>query len=87
MLAIGEYDHFEEKSKKGVELFNYYYPDWKSRNKYTYYQNQTIFDYLVEEIGMDYPWSNYKQVPVKDFSAWSHGEYIGYHFWRFLLRG
>ena len=26
-----------------------------------------MFDFLEEEIGVRYPWQNYKQVPVKDF--------------------
>ena len=67
MLAIGEYDHYKETSKSGVELINYYYPDWTYRNEYTYYQNKQIFDFLEAEVGVSFPWQNYKQVPVRDF--------------------
>src|SRR5690606_8198335 len=33
----------------------------------TYRYTKKIFDFLEEEIGVPYPWQNYKQIPVKDF--------------------
>lgn len=67
MIAIGEYESLKETSANGVELTNYYYPDWEDRNKWTYYKSTDIFNWMVTEIGVEYPWQNYKQVPVKDF--------------------
>jgi aminopeptidase N len=67
MLAIGKYDEFKEQSNTGIALSNYYYPDWKDRNQYTYFQSTPVFDYLADEIGVPYPWQNYKQVPVMNF--------------------
>ena len=67
MIAIGEYEFLDEKSKSEVELKNYYYPDWKDRNEWTYYKSTELFNWMESEIGVPYPWQNYKQVPVKDF--------------------
>jgi aminopeptidase N len=67
MLAIGKYDSFIEKSESGFNLTNYYYPEWADRNKYTYYQSTSVFNFLEKEIGVPYPWQDYKQVPVMNF--------------------
>ena len=67
MLAIGEYKYFTEHSENNVELINYYYPEWEKRNEFTYDHSTDVFNYLETEIGVKYPWENYKQVPVKDF--------------------
>ena len=67
MLAIGKYDSFVEKSESGINLTNYYYPEWEDRNKYTYYQSTEVFNFLEKEIGVPFPWQDYKQVPVMNF--------------------
>ncbi|MAQ75614.1 MAG: aminopeptidase [Aquimarina sp.] len=66
-LAIGKYDKVVETSKDGIPLETYFYPEDKDKYEYTYKHNKEIFDFLVTEIGVEYPWQNYKQVPVKDF--------------------
>ena len=66
MLAIGKYGSFTAYGS-GVELQNYFYPDWEERNTLTYHENQKIFSFLVDEIGLPFPWQNYKQVPVMNF--------------------
>ena len=45
----------------------YYYKDKEETFASTYNYSTRIFDFLESEIGMPYPWQNYKQVPVKDF--------------------
>jgi len=67
MIAIGEYDMLSETSASDVSLSNYYYPEWKDRYEWTYYKSTELFNWMEKEIGVDYPWQNYKQVPVKDF--------------------
>lgn len=67
MLAVGRYDDFKEQSLSGIELTNYYYPNWAERNPYTYFQSTPVFDFLEAEIGVLFPWQNYKQVPVMNF--------------------
>jgi len=66
MLAIGKYGSFTEYANVD-ELQNYFYPEWENRNAFTYYKSQEIFSFLVEEIGVPFPWQNYKQVPVMNF--------------------
>ena len=66
-LAIGKYDAFTETSKTGVPLEFYYYPKDSLKVEPTYRHSQHIFNFLETEIGVAYPWQNYKQIPVKDF--------------------
>ena len=66
-FAIGHYDKQVLKSERGVVIENYYYPSDSLKVEPTYRYTKEIFDFLVEEIGVAYPWQNYKQVPVHDF--------------------
>lgn len=66
-LAIGKYDKKVKYSKSGVPLEMYYYPKDSLKVEPTYRYTKKMFDFLEEEIGVPYPWQNYKQVPVKDF--------------------
>ncbi len=67
MLAIGKYELKKTVSKSGVSLWQYYYPDREEDYRWYYYKNEEIFNFLEKEIGVPYPWENYKQVPVQDF--------------------
>ena len=66
-FVIGTYQKKEELSKSGIPLTMYYYPEDSSRVSYTYKHSKRIFDFLEKEIGYEFPWQNYKQIPVKDF--------------------
>ncbi|MFD0988540.1 M1 family metallopeptidase [Mariniflexile jejuense] len=66
-LAIGKYDKKTEFSKSGIPLEMYFYPEDASKFEPTYRYTEQLFNFLEEEIGVPYPWQNYKQVPVKDF--------------------
>lgn len=66
-LAIGDYDKKEITSTSGVPISLYYYPDDASKVEPTYRFTKEIFDFFEQEIGVPYPWQNYKEVPVKDF--------------------
>ena len=67
MLGIGKYDIKESKSKSGVPMRFWYYPEWKDRVEPTYLYSEKIFDFLEKEIGVPYPWESYSQIPVQDF--------------------
>ncbi|MFO0356726.1 MAG: M1 family metallopeptidase [Sphingobacteriaceae bacterium] len=67
MLGIGKYEIKETRSKSGVPLRQWYYPEWKDRYEYTYKYNEKIFDFLESEIGVPYGWESYSQIPVQDF--------------------
>ncbi|MBU2946341.1 M1 family metallopeptidase [Zobellia uliginosa] len=66
-FAIGDYSKQEIASSSGVPIENYYYPQDSTRLEPTYRYTQQIFDFLEDEIGVPYPWQNYKQIPVRDF--------------------
>ena len=66
-VAVGKYDKKVEYSKSGIPLEMYYYPEDSLKFEPTYRYTKRMFDFLEDEIGVPYPWQNYKQVPVKDF--------------------
>lgn len=66
-FAIGNYAKQELKSQSGIPIANYYYPKDSLRVEPTYRHTKQIFDFLETEIGVPYPWQNYKQIPVHDF--------------------
>lgn len=66
-FVVGDYEVKKEVSLSGVPLEFYYYNGEESKVDATYDSSRKIFDYMENEIGVPYPWQNYKQVPVKDF--------------------
>lgn len=66
-LAIGKYYKEDITSSSGIPVELYYYQDKEETVEHTYRYTQRIFDFFEEEIGVAYPWQNYKQVPVRDF--------------------
>ncbi|MEJ6791368.1 MAG: M1 family metallopeptidase [Lacinutrix sp.] len=66
-LAIGKYSKKELTSKSGIPIELYYYLEDSAKVEPTYRYTKQMFDFLEEEIGVPYPWQNYKQVPIKDF--------------------
>ncbi|MET6990729.1 M1 family metallopeptidase [Sediminicola arcticus] len=66
-FAIGNYHQKEESSNSGIPLKIYYYPSDSLNVEPTYRYSRQIFDFLETEIGVPYPWQNYKQIPVRDF--------------------
>ncbi len=66
-FAIGKYNKKEVRSTKGTPIGLYYYPEDSLKVAPTYRYTKEIFDFLEDEIGVTYPWQNYKQIPVRDF--------------------
>ncbi len=54
-------------SESGTPIQLYYRPEDSLKAEPTYRHTKQIFDFLESEIGVPYPWQNYKQVPVRDF--------------------
>jgi aminopeptidase N len=67
MLGIGKYNIDERRTKAGVPLHLYYYPDWPERDKFTYMYSAEMIDFYEHEIGVKYGWESYSQIPVQDF--------------------
>ncbi len=66
-FAVGDYRNETLVSESGVPIELYYYSKDSLRVEPTYRYTKQIFDFLEKEIGVPYPWQNYKQVPVRDF--------------------
>jgi aminopeptidase N len=67
MLAIGKFEKNVQKSKSGISLEMYLEPKDVTKFEPTYRDSKKMFDFLEKEIGVKYPWENYKQAPVRDF--------------------
>jgi len=66
-FSIGNYHKKQILSSRGVPIGLYHYPRDSSLIEPTYRFTKEIFDFLETEIGVDYPWQNYNQIPVRDF--------------------
>ena len=66
-MVIGDFEKTTFDSASGVPMEIYATPKDSSKAEATYRHTQKIFDFFEQKIGVDYPWQNYKQVPVKDF--------------------
>ncbi|GLU44655.1 M1 family metallopeptidase [Allomuricauda sp. NBRC 101325] len=66
-FAIGNFDKVTVQSSSGIPIELYYEPKDSLKVEPTYRYSKRIFDFLEQEIGVAYPWQNYKQVPVQDF--------------------
>lgn len=67
MLGIGKYAIKETHSASGVPMHLYYYPDSKDRAEPTYQYSEAIMDFYEKEIGINFPWESYSQIPVQDY--------------------
>ena len=67
MLAIGRFDKKTEITASGTPLEMYYRPEDASKAEPTYRYSKKMFDFLEKEIGVNYAWGIYRQVPVLDF--------------------
>ncbi len=65
-VGAGKYTSHYFTSNSGTKVYNYQYPD-RTKNDMTYFKSKAIFNFLEKEIGVNYPWKNYKQIPIKDF--------------------
>ena len=66
-FAIGDFVFTETRSQTNVPIRLYTYREEYPKSESTYRYSKEIFDFLETEIGISYPWQNYKQAPVRDF--------------------
>ena len=66
-VAAGDYEIQEITSEGGVPIKLFYPAGKEELVEPTYRYTTDILDFLETEIGVDYPWQNYKQIPVQDF--------------------
>jgi len=66
-VVVGDYSKKTTASESGIPIELYYYPKDSNKVEPTYRHTKTMFDFFEKEIGIPYPWQNYKQIPVHDF--------------------
>lgn len=66
-FAIGPFEAQSWESESGVSLEGYYPLGEAEKAPWTYRYTPELLDFLEKEIGIPYPWGDYKQVPVRDF--------------------
>ncbi|PKP24800.1 MAG: aminopeptidase [Bacteroidetes bacterium HGW-Bacteroidetes-2] len=66
-IAVGNFEKQTEKTTSGILLEYYYILEDTNKVEPTYRFSKNMFNFLETEIGVAYPWQNYKQVPVRDF--------------------
>jgi aminopeptidase N len=66
-VAVGNYKEKEVLSANKTPLKLYYESADEENVEPTYRHSKKIFDFLEKEIGVSFPWQNYKQIPVRDF--------------------
>lgn len=67
MLAVGKFEKQQQISASGTPLELYYRPEDRDKFEPTYRYSKQIFDFFEKEIGVNYAWDVYRQVPVLDF--------------------
>lgn len=67
MIGIGKYGIGKAKSKRGVPLQYYYYPEFADRMEPTYRHTPAMIDFMEDYTGIPYPWESYSQIMVQDF--------------------
>lgn len=66
-LVIGDYHYKEMKTKRGLPLEYWYYPDQEDRFEVAYMHSREMFDFFESETGLNYPYELYRQMPVQDY--------------------
>jgi aminopeptidase N len=67
MLGIGDYAIKTQKTKAGVPVHLWYYPEWENRFNATYKYSTEAVDFVADWVSIPYPWETYAQIPVQDF--------------------
>lgn len=67
-LAVGEYEIFDELID-GVLLRYYVEPQFASNYKLIYANSADMLRYFTRNLGVEYPWYSYSQVPVREYIA------------------
>ncbi|SDG93533.1 M1 family metallopeptidase [Psychroflexus sediminis] len=66
-FAMGDFRGTTSRSKNGTPLQLYIETRHSDKVSSTFQHHDTIFNFLENKININYPWQNFKQVPVRDF--------------------
>ncbi len=84
MIAIGEFAVIKDNKWKGKEVNYYVEKDYESHAKAIFGNTPEMLEFYSNKLGVQYPWSKYSQVVVRDYvsgamentSATLHGEFL-----------
>ena len=65
-FVIGDYNYETFKTDRGLKLEYWYYADKKECFEPTYRYSKQMFSFFEKEMGLEYPWELYRNVPVID---------------------
>lgn len=83
MMAIGEFAVIKEQWK-GKELGYYVEPEYEKYAKNIFPYTPEMLDFFSEKYGLDYPWSKYSQVVVRDYVSGAMENTTGVIFGEFM---
>lgn len=66
-FVIGHFEKQEQLSENGVAIENYYEAHELDKVEPTYRYTAQMMDFLEKEIGYNYPWHIYRNVPLRNF--------------------
>lgn len=67
MFAIGNFAIVKDKEWKGKEVSYYVEPEYAPYAKKMFKNTPEMMEYFSEITGVDYPWSKYSQIVVRDY--------------------
>ncbi|MBX3101653.1 MAG: hypothetical protein KF690_04025 [Bacteroidetes bacterium] len=67
MLGIGEYKIMETKTRNGLPVRLWYYPEHEDRKETIYRYSVESIEFMEKHLGIAFPWESYSQIPVADF--------------------
>ena len=84
MLAIGEFAVVEDTPYKGKPVNYYVEPAYEEHAKAIYPHTPEMLAFFSEVTGVDYPWSKYSQVVVRDYVSGAMENTTGVIFGEFM---
>jgi aminopeptidase N len=66
-LVIGDYEFKTLRTKRGLPVELWYYPEFEDHFETTYIHQTEMFDFFEEEFDFEYPWELYRQAPVSNY--------------------
>jgi len=66
-LVIGDYEYVTSVTKRGVPLEYWYWSGMADRVPVTYKYTEDMFAFFEREIGVNYPYAQYREAPVTDY--------------------
>lgn len=95
MMAVGEFVKVTDSPWKGKEISYYVEKEYAPYAKEIFGITYEMIDFFSKKLGVDYPWSKYAQIVVRDYvsgamentSATLHGDFMVYQTTREMVDG